>query len=218
MLDIEVVVDPTDVGTDILPVADLKKRLRITHSRLDDVIEDAINEAADKLHGPDGELRRTLFPTTYKRWLSKFPDKKNDRGEVCEVGRGVIPLPYPELISVVEIAIEDGSSPTTAVDPTTYVVRTGTIVGEIELKTDESWPDYDEGPRVISITYEAGYLVYPPKLKRMVAILAGHYFLNSSATINEPRVLLLNRQTEFGMADLRRALQVPLSHDDWNED
>jgi hypothetical protein len=218
MLDIEIVTPPTQVGTDILSVADLKKRLRITHSRLDDALEDAIIEAADKLHGPDGELRRTLFPTTYRRYLSKFPDLKDDRGRVVQVGRGIIQLPYPNLISVLAVTIEDGSSPENDVDETLYTVRTGTLVGEIELKAGSSWPDYDEGPRAISILYRAGYTEYPPKLKRMVAILAGHYFANPSASINEPRVLMLNRQTEFGMADLRRALQVPLSHDDWATD
>lgn len=218
MLDIEIVTPPTDDGTDILSVADLKKRLRITHSRLDDVLEDAILEAADKLHGPDGELRRTLFPTTYRRYLSKFPDLKDARGTIVSVGRGIIQLPYPNLISVDAITIEDGSSPDNVVDSSTYTVRTGTLVGEIELNTGESWPDYDEGPRAISITYRAGYETYPPKLKRMVAILASHYFINASATIQEPRVLMLNRQTEFGMADLRRALQVPLDRSDWGED
>lgn len=218
MLDIEIVTPPEQDGTDILSVADLKKRLRITHSRLDDVLEDAIIEAADKLHGPDGELRRTLFPTTYRRYLRKFPDLKDSRDKVVSVGRGIIQLPYPNLISVDAITIEDGSSPDNVVDDSLYTVRTGTLVGEIELNVGSSWPEYDEGPRAISILYRAGYVEYPPKLKRMVAILAGHYFLNSSATINEPRVLMLNRQTEFGMTDLRRALQVPLSHDDWNED
>lgn len=218
MLDIEVVVPATEDGTDILPVASLKQRLRITHSRQDVLLEDCIIEAADKLHGINGELRRTLFPTTYKRWLSKFPDLKDDRGKVVEVGRGIIPLPFPPLIRVVEIAIEDGSSPTTAVDPDTYVVRTGTLVGEIELKTGESWPDYDEGPRAISITFEAGYLEYPASLKRFVAIQSAHSFLNPSSTINEPRVLMLNRQTEFGVADLRRQYAIPLDFSDWGED
>lgn len=218
MLDIEVVVEPTEDGTDILSVADLKKRLRISHNRLDDVLQDCIIEAADKLHGPDGELRRTIFPTTYRRWLSKFPDLKNARGEVCSVGRGIIQLPYPQLISVDAITIEDGSSPDNVVDDADYVVRTGTLVGEIELLTGSSWPTYEAGPRAISILYTAGYLEYPPKLKRMVAILAGHYFANNSASINEPRVLMLNRQTEFGMKDLRAALQVPLDYSGWGED
>lgn len=217
MLDIEVAIAPTETGLDILTVAELKKRLRITHSRLDDVIEGCIIEAADKLHGIDGELRRTLFPTTYKRWLTKFPDSVDSRGKIVEVGRGVIPLPFPPLIQVLEIAIEDGTSPTTAVAASKYVIRTGTLVGEIELKTDSSWPDYDEGPRAISITYEAGYQDYPPALKRGVSILAAHYFLNASASLNEPRVLMLNRQIEFGMADFRRSFQVPLAHDDWAE-
>lgn len=214
MLDIEVTVPATETGLDILTVAELKQRLRITHSRLDSVLNDCIVEAADKLQR---SLNRTIFPTTYKRWLSKFPDLKNARGEVTAVGKGIIPLPFPPLIRVVEIAIEDGSSPTTAVDADVYTVRTGSLVGEIELNTDQEWPDYDEGPRAISITYKAGYEEYPPALKRAVAILAGHYFLNPSATIQEPRVLMLNRRVEFGLADFYRDFRVSNSYDDWAE-
>lgn len=218
MLDIEVVVAALENGIDILPVADLKKRLRISHNRLDDVLESCIIEAADKLHGPDGELRRTLFPTVYKRYLSRFPDLKDDRSRVVAVGRGAIPLPYPNLIEVLSVTIEDGSSPDNEADRSSYVVRIGTLVGEVELRPGRSWPEYTPGPRAISITYRAGFTTYPPKLKRMVAILAAHYFINNSATIQEPRVLMLNRQTEFGMSDLRRSLQVPLDHSDWGED
>lgn len=217
MLDLDVTVPAEKTGLDILTVAELKARLHMSNSLNDSVVEDAIKEAADKLHGIDGELRRTIFPTTYKRWLTKFPDLKDSRGCVTAIGRGIIPLPFPPLIRVVEIAIEDGSSPTTVVDPDLYVVRTGTIVGEIELKTDSDWPDYDSGPRALSITYEAGYETYPPALKRYVAMLAQHYFLNESATINEPRVLKLNRQIEFGVSELRRQFQVPLGYDDWGE-
>lgn len=218
MLDIEISVEPDQNGLDIISVADLKKRLRITHSRLDDVISDAIIEVAEELHGIGGTLRRTIFPTTYKRYLSRFPDLKDSRGKIVHVGRGVIPLPFPNLIQVVEIAIEDGSSPTTAVDTDLYVVRAGTLVPEIELKTDEDWPEYDEGPRALSITYEAGYANgYPASLKRLVAIKAAHAVLNNSATINEPRLLQINRRIEFGVDDLMRQLQIPVSYDDWAE-
>lgn len=218
MLDIEIAVPPVHTGLDIITVAELKQRLHITSDHHDSALSDAILEAADKIHGIDGELNRTVFPTTYKRYLSRFPDKLDSRGVVCQVGRGIIPLPYPKLVRVVEIAIEDGSSPTDAVDSSLYVVRTGTIVGEIELKADSDWPDIDAGPRAVSITYEAGYVDgYPPKIKKYVAMLAAHYFRNNSATILEPRQIQINRKVEFGIADLRRALTVPHDYSDWGE-
>lgn len=220
MLDLEVVSASSLDGTDIISVEGLKKRLRITHNSLDDVIEDCIIEAADKLHGPLSEIRRTIFPTTYRRYLTRFPDLKNDRGEVVCVGRGVIPMPFPPLVRVREIALEDGESPTTTVDPDDYVVKTSTIVpGEIHLKTAASWPDYTPGPRAISILFDAGYEdAFPATVKLFVALLAAHNFSNNSATINEPRQIMINRRVEFAVTDLRRTLAVPLDYSGWGED
>jgi len=205
MLDLEVVTAPTQVGTDIVSVADLKRHLLITHSRLDADFEDIILDVADKLHGIGGELNRTVFPTTWCRYLSQWPaDRK-------------ILLPYPPLVEVESIVVEDGESPSTVVDSSLYVVRTGTLVGEVELKTGEVWPTVTTGPRAIAVTFRAGYSTYPPKLKRMIKLLAGHYHENREATINDPRVLQINRQIEFGVGDLRAALRVPVSHDNWGE-
>lgn len=217
MLDLEIVSPAVESGLDIVSVDELKRRLRLSNSSLNDVVADAIIEAGDAFHGMSGELRRSIFPTTYKRWLTRFPDLRDDRGRVIATGRGVIPLPLPPLLRVVEIVIEDGSSPADSVDPSLYVVRTGTLVGEIELKAGSSWPDYAEGPRAISITYEAGYTAYPATLKRAVAIKAAHNFLNSSATINDPRVLKINREIQFGLDDFRKQFAIPHDHSDWGE-
>lgn len=221
MLDLEIITPATDVGTDLVSVATLKQRLRITHSQHDALLADCINEAAADIHGPMSELRRTIFPTTYVRYLSRFPDLKDGRGRVVAIGKGVIPMPLPPLLEVIGIYIEDGSSPTPQVDPSTYTVRTGGIVGEIELNTGEEWPSYSAGPRAISILFRAGYNAsngnYPPALKRYVAQKAAHLYLNPSASLNEPRVLQLNRRVEFSLTELRRTWQVPLDYSDWGE-
>ncbi|BCH33128.1 hypothetical protein MesoLjLc_50580 [Mesorhizobium sp. L-8-10] len=212
MLDIDVIVEPTAVATDVVSRADLRKHLRIssTNTALDDVIDAAIAEAVDKLDGPGGELNRTILPRTYKRYMKNFPgnDENGDPKPIL--------LPFAPLLSVLAVTIEDGSSPdNNLVVNTDYIVKTGTLVPEIHPVT--AWPSVEDVVRGVSVTYQAGYTTFPDKLKRMVKILAAHYVENSEATINEPRQMMINRRVEFGMDDLRAALKIPNSFDDWNE-
>lgn len=211
MLDIEVIVPPNDTGLDIVSRADMKKHLRIsaTVTKLDDVIDQAVTDAADKLHGVTGELNRTLFPTTFKRYLSKFPGNDKDGKPLP------IQIPYPPLLQFIGITIEDGSSPENVVDEASYVVKSGMLVPEIHPRT--SWPTVTPAPRAISITYRNGYDEYPPKLARMIKFLAAHYIENAEATILEQNKTLIDRNVLFAMDDLRAALKVPLGYDDWNE-
>ncbi len=211
MLDIEIVTPPTATALDVLSVADFKKHLRIssTVTALDDVLQAAIEDAVDKLHGIGGELNRTIMPTTYKRYLTKFPG--ND-----ENGKPLpILLPYPPVIIVGAITVEDGSSPDNDVDTAGYVVKSGMLVPEIHPVS--TWPSITATPRAVSVTYTAGYAEYPPKVLRMVKFLAAHYIENTEASILEQSKTLISRNVLFAMDDLRAALKIQNSYDDWNE-
>lgn len=216
MLDLEIIDAGSLDGTDIVGLPEMKRHLRIKGTQSDADITACIIEAADKMHGRDGELNRTIFPTTYRMYLSNYPDLVV--GTRIYSRAGIIRLPYPPLIAVTSINTEDGASPPTAVDAATYVVKTGTLVPEIHLKAGETWPQIDRTPRAASITFTAGYAdsAYPPKLKRLIKIMAAHYFENIEATINEPRQMMVNRQISFGVQDLRAALRIPLSYENWD--
>jgi uncharacterized phiE125 gp8 family phage protein len=203
MLDLELVTPPTEDGLSIVSLEEMKQHLRILHNRMDDDIKACIIETADLLHGRDGGLNRTIFPTTWVRYLSSFPS--------C----GVIQLPYPPLIEVVSIT-GGFESPSSQVDSADYVVRKGGMVGEVELIRGRSWPTLTEThPRNVAITFRAGYTEYPGQLKRLIKILAGHYFENKEATLNDGRFLLVSRAIEFGVADIVARLRVPVAHDEW---
>ncbi|AZO29422.1 hypothetical protein [Mesorhizobium sp. M1B.F.Ca.ET.045.04.1.1] len=211
MLDIEIVTPPTATALDVLSLANFKKHLRIssTVTKLDDTLTDAITDTVDKLHGIGGELNRTILRTTYKRYLKNFPSKD-------ECGNPLpILLPYPPLVDVVGITIEDGSSPDNVVDSADYVVKSGMLVPEIHPVS--AWPSITSAPRAVSITYTAGYTTYPPKLLRMIKFLAAHYIENTEASILEQNKTLISRNVLFAMDDLRAALKVSNSYDDWNE-
>jgi uncharacterized phiE125 gp8 family phage protein len=210
MLDLELVEPPTDAATDIVSIAEMKRHLRISPSNTshDLQIADILAEVVDKLDGRGGELNRSLRPCTWRRYLPKFP----------RYPWKTIQLPYPPLLEVLDVTYESGDSPTSILSGADYIVRKAGgdgVVGEIELLSGRSWPTFPDHPRGVAITYRAGYEAYPPKLKRMVKILAAHYFENPEATINEPRMMMINRVTSFGMEDLRAALRVPVAYDDW---
>ncbi len=196
----------------MLSVADFKKHLRIssTVTALDDVLQSAIEDAVDKLHGIGGELNRTIMPTTYKRYLTRFP-RLDDSGNPLP-----ILLPYSPLISFGAITIEDGSSPDNVVDSSAYVVKSGMLVPEVHPVS--SWPSITAAPRAISVTYTAGHTEYSGKILRMIKFLAAHYVENSEATILEMSKTLISREVLFALDDLRKALKISNGYDNWNED
>ena len=206
MLDIEIVTPPTQTALDVVSLEEFARHLRLSATLRTNAtwianMTDALNEAVDKLHGLSGELNRMVLPCTIKRYLTAFPGK----------GKPIY-LPYPELISLDAITIEDGSSPANNLDPATYV-RKRTLVPEIYAVG--SWPAVTSAPRAISVTYTAGYSVYPYRLKRLVKILAAHGLENPEATINEPRQMAVNRRVDFGVESDRAALRIPVAYDDF---
>lgn len=206
MLDVEIVTAPTDTALNVVTLAEFQEHLRLSPALRANVtwqanMTAALKEAVDELHGFDGSLNRMVLPCTLKRYLRRFPENGQP-----------IKLPYPNLISVDAITIEDGSSPDNNLDAVSYV-STGTLVGEVWAVGD--WPQITEAPRAVSVTYKAGYSAYPDKLKRLVKILAAHFLENPEATINEERQMQINRKVDFGVESLRTALRIPVSYDDW---
>lgn len=206
MLDIEIVTPPSKTALDVVSVDELARHLRLSPTLRNNAswianMTDALTEAVDKIHGLSGELNRMVLPCTIKRYLSRFPS----------AGRPIY-LPYPDLISLDAITIEDGSSPPNILAPSSYI-KTGALIPEIHAAG--SWPNVAAAPRAVSVTYKAGYSIYPPNIKRYVKILAAHMLENPEASILEPRQMQINRKVEFGVDSLRAALRIPVSYDDW---
>jgi len=203
MLDLDLVEEPTHTGIDIVGVAEMKRHLRVSNSKMDDIVTSAINDAADMLHGVDGKLNRTVFPTTWRRYYSSWP------------ASGIMRLPYPPLIEVMGVTFGGGSPPDSLTEGVDYTVRTVNMIPEIVLLRTP--PQVPAGPRAIAVTYRAGYVTYPLKVKRAVKFLAAHFFENAEATINEPRQMAVNRKVEFGLDWIFADLKVPNSYDQWDD-
>lgn len=208
MLDLELVTPPTKTALDVVSVADMVAHLRLSPSLAANAtwqknITDAIEDAFEKLDGPNGQLNRIILPSTWKRYISSFPPKGF-----------TISMPYPPLISIDSIVYTDGNGSPVTVDQVDYSVNK-LYVGEISSTL--SWPSMSAGNRAVTITFQAGYAddKYPKPLKRLIKLLAAHYLENLEGTINEPRQMAINRKVDYGVEDLMAVLRVPVSYDDW---
>lgn len=216
MLDLEVVTPPTATGLDIVSVVEMKQHMRITTSSTDAAIESCIKDATELVcgfGGMPGILNRTVFPTTLRRYLHRWPPR------VAGNRRMNIQLPYPPLIAVEEISYEgsDAGSPSTSVDAINYTVMLRDVVSEIQFFTDYTWPTLARVQRPVAITYRAGYANgYPRTLSRLIKLLGAHYYENPEATVIDRIQGQVSRAVEFGVEHLISALRVTPAYDDWD--
>lgn len=214
-LDLEILVEPTQNGLDIVTVAEMKRHLRVSaaNTSRDGEIGDAILEAADSFHGQNGRLNRTVFPTTWKRYLRSWPYYASG------VYSPVIELPYPPAVEILSVQYTDSESgsPITDLDPIIYEVVKNGPIHCVRLIPYNQWPSgLSTSPRAIAVTWTAGYTTYPRQLKRAVKMLAAHYLMNQEATIVDRNQNQLSRKVEFGLDDLIGALRVPVAMGGWS--
>lgn len=210
--DIEIVTPPVaDAELDVVSREDLKKHLRMFASGIttyDDVLDDCIRDAVGSMHGQGGKLNRTVLPMTWKRHWKCFPtDKEGDEARSLW-------LPYVPVTSVTSVEYRDVDGATQTLSSANYILIAGFQSARVQLLPSEDWPVTEEHPRAVTVTYVAGYTTYPSNLKRLTKMMAGHNFENLEATINDPRVVIVNRRTEFAHDYLVGMLKVQLPYGD----
>jgi hypothetical protein len=219
MLDLQVI-SRSGTALDVVSLAQMKKHLRIDNTKQDDELTAAIEEAVDALDGPLGKLNRSILPCRLVRWLPRFPNTISRPWGVSIYPRRIL-LPLPPVRSVVSVFYEDtdGTSPMPELSADRYVSRVDGLLGEIELKTNFTWPTVTpNNPRAVGIMYDAGYTVFPPKLQRLVKVLAADFIENKEGTINDRIQAMVSRKTEYGVDFLMTSLRVPSAMDDWECD
>lgn len=212
-----VISTPATAGEElnIVTKAQLKAHLRMAPgvTTYDTVLEDCITDAVWLLHGQSGELNRTVMPTTYKRYWKKFPSpadfEEYQKDESCKLW-----LPFPPVQSVTSVEYLDEDGATQTLVSTAYELISGNMTAHVELLADEVWPTTAVHPRAVTVTYVAGYTTYPNLMKRLIKLMAGHYWENGEATLNEPRVVIVNRMVQLGHGHLLGLLKVPLPYGD----
>jgi uncharacterized phiE125 gp8 family phage protein len=206
-VDLELVTDagPTSWQS-IVTIADAKLNSRIFNNVLDNVFTNAVRAAIEYFDYPNGMLNRSILQRTFRMHFKCFP----------ESGRYLLPM--PPLVSVTSVAYRNAAGTVLTLDPANYVVKNdGVMPAEIAFVEPDGLPDTKSHPRAVSIEFAAGYATgaVPELLKRGVLVLAAHYVENPEATINEQKVVTINRKIDFGLDYIIKALRVPVDYSDW---
>lgn len=193
-----------DEIVNILSVADLKREVRRVDTSEDAKFLDAIEEAYYRLDGPNGWLNRAILSQTWVGVVDKFDDK--------------IEIPLPPLSSVGQVRYRDVDGNWTVLATTVYGTVTKGLFGYIYRKDGQSWPDTDEDPDPVEITFTAGFadgaavLAGMRGIRKGMKLLAGHYFHNPLPTFAEPRTLEVPREVQFGLQFVIGQLRIFNDH------
>lgn len=200
--DIEIVTPPVEgAHLSILTIDEFRRQALLTSTKRDLEFDENIRDAVDKLAR---DTRRTILPTTYKMYLPEFP------------ASGIIELPRPPLVSVTHVKYLNSSGVETLLSSSDYIVRTNTLVGNIEKLPTVSWPTTADHPRAVRVTYVAGYdgttHPVPFTLKRGTYYLAKHYASVKDPTTAEARVTILSKSQQFTLQNIIETLQIDLPY------
>lgn len=175
-----------------LTLAEAKAHLRVDASNEDDLIA-ALIVAAREL--AETRQRRALVTQTWDLTLDRWPYGGGyyDRA-IRQMGPGSplwlpntgqlpIELPRPPLQSVTSIAYVDPEGNSQTLDPSAYVVSTGTP-GRIAPAYGLTWPSIRNQIDAVTIRYVAGYgaaSAVPKATKQAILLLVGHLYENREA-------------------------------------
>lgn len=210
-MDLQLITAPTDDEIlALVSVERLKKSLRISYDKEDDVAKDAILTAYAWLAGNRyGWLNRTLLTTTWQLRLPSFsrPVLAKVDGQIVQewLPTNELEIPKPPLQTVTSVKYyKAGTLTTLAADQ--YGVLTGELFGKVRLGHNLSWPaGLDVREDAIVIEFVAGFgdatavLKHAFGIKNAMLLLAGDVFRNREDTYAEPRLVAVNRKIINGV-------------------
>lgn len=173
-------VEPTD---EPIEVADALNFLRADESEAER-IAGLIAVAREVVEDFTG---RALMAQTWKLTADVWPTGCGMKGRTLLLER----TPLASVTSVKYYAC--GGSVQTTMDADMYIVQTGATPGRLVLAADESWPDLEDRPDAIEVTFTAGYAsaaVVPATLRHAISLLVSNFYdlrapLNIGNIVNE---------------------------------
>lgn len=166
-----------------------------SYLRAPDEVDDAhisllIEQAVEEVTRITG---RALTTATFRATFSTWPKVNVLPGGVWlpEFGRvtggysRVLELPVAPLLSVtsVQYYADDAETLSTLSDGN-YIVATDNAPGLIYLKDDYDWPDLEERPDAVHVTFKAGYgldpKLVPARLRMAILLLCRYYYAGGS--------------------------------------
>jgi uncharacterized phiE125 gp8 family phage protein len=215
MIDIEVVTDaPGDAWRSIVDTYEMKLHMRMLSDALDSTVEECLIDAI-AICDMESDIRRCALPRTLRFHRTCWPSRTD------EDGFATLRLPFPPCVEVLSVKYRDSANVEQTLANTSYIVKKpADVPAEIKFIDVDQLPDTYEHPRAVSVEFKAGYgqVGAPPvprAMKRLVKLLAGHFFENPEATVNEPRIITMNRAIDLGADWLMKKLRIPHEYRDW---
>jgi uncharacterized phiE125 gp8 family phage protein len=160
----------TITGSEPLTLVEAKAHLRIDEDYENDLLNDLISTAREKL---EQDTQRTLPASTWTVTMDAFPSSTS-----C-----VIELPMPPAIAVTSINYVDPDGTVTLWSSANYVVDANTTPGYVRLVYGEDWPDTRDERGAVRIIYTAGYTTHLYRVKQAMRLLIGHLYENREAVL-----------------------------------
>lgn len=188
----------------ILSVADLKGEVRRTDASEDAKFLDAIKDAYYRVDGPFGWLNRAILEQEWVGVIDAFDDR--------------IELPLPPLVTVDQVRYRDTAGAWQVLSTSVYGVSLYGVCGMIYRKDGQSWPDVDANPDAVEIAFTCGYadgaavLANMRGVRKLLKLLAGHYFHTPLPTFSEPRTLEVPRKVKFALDFVVQQLRIVNDH------
>lgn len=181
-----------------LPPETVKKNLRISHVKEDDLLTLWIVAAQAALDGIDGWVRRPILEATYAQPFLRFSQD--------------LELKVPGVTEIVEIGYEGGAEP---VDSANYALLQWRGGNYVRFPSTFVYPDLttSETPRGVTVQFKAKCPRAEPALRQAMLLLASHCYRNREETFADPRQSLSNHRIEMGIKFFLGRFQAPLRYE-----
>ena len=167
----------------------VKASKRITHASEDDLIDFCIKSADDFI---EKGTNRALMEQTL----------------LLRLGRvlSMIELPRPPLLELLSIKYTPEGGGEVTIDVADVIVATKNMLGLIFI------PDLEEASGTMEIEFKAGATDpshVPQSLRQAALLLTGHWLSNREATVEDSRLMKVDKKIQFGVDQLIRKYLVP---------
>jgi len=183
-------------------VQEVKNYLRIDASEDDTHVELLIDQAAEHVTRCTGlALTTATYRATYATWPQSPKSRCDWSGERERINCGLsrtLELPIAPVVAVSSVQYyADDAEARSTLDSARYVVCTDNQPGIIYLKDAYDWPDLEQRPDAVSVTFTAGFgtdpASMPPRLKMAVLLLCRYYYAGGSPSGSKDQELDLER-------------------------
>ncbi len=180
-------------------IDDVKRRLRVTFTDDDVLLESYLDAAISMVDGPDGNIGRALIDQTWDYYLDSFPGSTVCASPFLSLVRAAqIEIPLPPLIEVIGVFYQDADGNEQQMDAADYIVDTTSEPGTITLAVGAGWPSIAQVSNAVRIRFRAGYLDtssppldnVPEPIKVAIILITESFDNNDSDFIKRAQQLL----------------------------